>query len=635
MFFKGNSADQRRWLVWALAPAAIWAPAPTVHAETPDDDYLGEAPERYAQVKVLEGEARIRKGDVDEELSRGVPVGEGDVIESRGRGILQLGDGSRIAFAGETRFRIVTLFADREGERQVLVALDRGRLRLQVSRDSEARIRVDTPSGSGVLQEGDNVTFEVDRDGTARVRVHGGRITFSNASERVRLTAGERLTVYGSRDRLDRVRSFNTYDLDAFDGWAERYVVVRRSRSWDRVPREIRYYADDLDDHGEWVYDDDVREWVWRPVRVSVEWRPYWRGRWGVYLGGLTWISDDPWGYVTYHYGRWGWSVRWGWYWIPGIYYSPAWVAWYHHDTYFGWAPLGYWNTPVAWGYGPWGGGYCWNVVTVHHIHHPHLHTRIYSDANVIQTFVRGTGSTTWSGGTSGRSLEAPWRRGPLLVRPNELQNPAELRRVLSREVMVNRARDYERQAQAQTGRVILRRDPGLARPESNGRGPEGRSLGFRALEERPRPTVERPGTRDLVPRGQDRPQPSHREEGPRGSAMEPARPVEDRSPRERPRHERPPVPEERPLPREDRPRRDERPEPRYERPEPRYERPEPRQERPMPREERPPRREERPEPRSERPEPRLERPAPRMEAPAPSRPSMPESPRGGGRPLR
>lgn len=22
----------------------------------------------------------------------------------------------------------------------------------------------------------------------------------------------------------------------------------------------------------------------------------------------MTWVSDDPWGYVTFHFGRWGWS---------------------------------------------------------------------------------------------------------------------------------------------------------------------------------------------------------------------------------------------------------------------------------------------------------------------------------------
>lgn len=618
-----TALSRTRLLALALAPVAIVAPAPLLQAQESEEEdaYLGEAPERYAQVKVLEGEARIRKGDVDEELGRGVPVAEGDIIESRGRGVLQLGDGSRIAFAGETRFRILALFADREGGRQVLVALDRGRLRVQVGRDSDGRIRVDTPSGSGTLAEGDAVTIEVDSDRTTRVRVHGGRIAFSNSADRTRLTAGERLTVYGDRDRLDRIRAFNTYDVDAFDGWAERQVVARRGRSWERVPREIRYYADDLDEHGEWVYADDVNDWVWRPLRVTVDWRPYWRGRWGAYAGGMTWISDDPWGSVTFHYGRWGWSTRWGWYWSPGIYYSPAWVAWNHYDGYFGWAPMGYWNTPVSWGYGAWGGGYCWNVVRFGHVHHHHLHRHIHTDVHVIRSFDRGTGSTTWrsSGHGSGRSLTAPWRRGPVVVRNHELQNPNEFRRALSREVTVDRVRDYERQARTQTGRTIVRRDPAPSRTEApaagSGRDGLGPGASFRSHEERPRPTGERPVLREGGSRAsggraaerphEDRPRPSGREESPRtGSGSE------DRAlPRERPRQERPDF-EERPRPVEDRP---------------------------APREDRPAPREERPAPRSERPS-REDRPAPRMESPSFSRPSAPsrsESPRGSGRPGR
>ncbi len=638
-----SETPRTHMLALVLAHVAILAPAPFLQAQEAEEDaYLGEAPERYAQVKVLEGEARIRKGDVDEELGRGVPVAEGDVIESRGRGVLQLGDGSRIAFAGDTRFRILALFANREGDRQVLLALDRGRLRVQVGRDSEGRIRVDTPSGSGVLTEGDSVTFEVDSDRTTRVRVHAGRIAFSNTADQARLAAGERLTVYGDRDRLDRVRAFNTFDVDAFDGWADRYVVVRRSRSWERVPREIRYYSDDLDDHGEWVYADDVNDWVWRPLRVNVDWRPYWRGRWGAYAGGMTWISDDPWGSVTFHYGRWGWNSRWGWYWSPGAYYSPAWVAWNHYDSYFGWAPLGYWNHPVSWGYGPWGGGYCWNVVSFNHMHHHHLHRRIYTDVNVIRGFNRGTGATAWAtaSGSSGRSLAAPWRRGPVMVKANELQNPNEFRRALSRDVVVNRVRDYERQAQAQTGRTILRRDLAQPRPvdPTVGRGAQssnGRGAGFRTFEERPRPSGERavvrePGGRPSGGRpvdrpNEDRPRPTEREESPRSGVVDRGRPLEDRTlPRERPRQERPSAFEDRPRPREDRPM-------------PREERPAPREERPAPREERPAPREERPAPRQERPAPREERPAPRMESPSFSRPSAPsapprsESPRSGG----
>ena len=64
-----TALSRSRLLALTLAPVAILAPAPLLQAQEPDEDaYLGEAPERYAQVKVLEGEARSLT--VDERLDK-------------------------------------------------------------------------------------------------------------------------------------------------------------------------------------------------------------------------------------------------------------------------------------------------------------------------------------------------------------------------------------------------------------------------------------------------------------------------------------------------------------------------------------------------------------------------------------
>ena len=41
-----------------------------------------------------------------------------------------------------------------------------------------------------------------------------------------------------------------------------------------------------------------------------------------------TWVSDLPWGWVTFHYGRWTYAGERGWAWVPGRRYSGAWVDW-------------------------------------------------------------------------------------------------------------------------------------------------------------------------------------------------------------------------------------------------------------------------------------------------------------------
>ncbi len=604
-------------LALLLVPAAILAPAPALHAQeapSPDEGtYEGESPERYAQVKIIEGDVRVHKGEGEEALTRGIPVAEGDVVESRGRGVLQLGDGSRIAFGNNTRFQVAALFTDQKGERQVLLRLDYGRIRVSLGSQSEARIRVDTPSGTATLADKGSATCEVEQDRTVRLRVHSGRITFSNDADRNTLSAGERLTVYSSQDRLDRVRSFNTYDADAFDGWCEDQLTVRRRASWDKVPREIRYYADDLDDYGEWVFVDETSSWCWRPTGLSAEWRPYYNGHWGAYAGGMTWVSDEPWGYVTHHHGRWGWGASLGWYWIPGVYFSPAWVAWDTYDSYFGWAPLGYWNGPCNWGYGAWGGGHCWNVVNVNYIGHSNLRTRIYSDVNIIRTFNHGP-----SGG--GRTLTPPWRRGPLLVTRGEFANPGQLQRVITqRPLLQERLQTYDRQARSTTGRAILRREPG---PVAANRGPQSREIRPTPFEDRSRPVPGRPVARE--PRPAVISQPSPREAQPdRSREARPTDPGRTTQPRGR-------ALEDRPSPRErvqqERPREIERPAPReVPRPEAPRERPREsfREEGPRERQAPPPRESPRPEPSREI---RQERPSSPAPAPSPS-----PSPRSSG----
>jgi hypothetical protein len=514
-----------------LLPVAILAAAPQVPpAPAPftddDDSYQGEAPERYAMVRAVEGEVHIWKGDLDELLSRGTPIAEGDVVESRGRGVLQLGDGTRIAFGSATRFTVATLFTDRNGEKQVLLRLDYGRLRVLLGGQADARFRVDTPSGTATCLDKGSFTLDAERDRVVRLKVLAGRVTFANDRDQAQIPAGERLTVYSPQDGLDRVRSFNTFEGDDFDRWSEQALVVRHGESWDRVPPEIRYYADDLDRNGRWI-DSGEFGWVWQPAGVAEDWRPYYQGRWAPYSGGMTWISDEPWAYVAYHHGRWHWGAGVGWFWIPGVNYSPAWVAWNHTPGYCGWAPLGYYNTPCHWGYGAWGGGYAWNVVSINFINEPNIHRRMYSDVRMIHAFNGGPGGGPWTPG--GRDVRPPWQRSPLIVSRAEFRNPGQLQVAFQRDVHRERMGAYERQAQAATGRLVIHRDlrpvPGESRPGS----PQPGSVRVPFEGREPKPPAGPLLPRGSEPRPIDRvrePVPDHRVEAPRERVPEP-RPID------------------------------------------------------------------------------------------------------------
>jgi hypothetical protein len=80
---------------------------------------------------------------------------------------------------------------------------------------------------------------------------------------------------------------------------------------------------------------------VWQPREAqSRNWRPYTNGHWVYTDAGWTWMSDEPFGWATYHYGRWTRLRNVGWVWVPGDEWAPAWVSWRKSNDYVGWAPL-------------------------------------------------------------------------------------------------------------------------------------------------------------------------------------------------------------------------------------------------------------------------------------------------------
>lgn len=92
--------------------------------------------------------------------------------------------------------------------------------------------------------------------------------------------------------------------------------------------------------YGQWITYGDYGD-VWVP-NVGPDFRPYLTdGHWVYTDLGWTWASDYPWGWATFHYGRWFYDNQLGWAWIPGYQWSPAWVAWRSAPDYYGWAPLG------------------------------------------------------------------------------------------------------------------------------------------------------------------------------------------------------------------------------------------------------------------------------------------------------
>ena len=108
----------------------------------------------------------------------------------------------------------------------------------------------------------------------------------------------------------------------------------------ERVP-SAQSFDQELSPYGEWVWLNDVR--VFRPsVRVvGPDFVPYAsHGQWVSTEAGWSFSSSLPFGWATFHYGRWWFDEREGWVWMPDTVWGPAWVDWRFGGGYAGWAPL-------------------------------------------------------------------------------------------------------------------------------------------------------------------------------------------------------------------------------------------------------------------------------------------------------
>jgi hypothetical protein len=106
-----------------------------------------------------------------------------------------------------------------------------------------------------------------------------------------------------------------------------------------RARVDVGVFYDDLASYGHWIQRPSYG-WVWTPRVAARSWRPYEDGHWVWTDLGWTWASNEPFGWATYHYGRWYDDPDYGWEWVPGNQWAPAWVDWQAGNDYVGWAPL-------------------------------------------------------------------------------------------------------------------------------------------------------------------------------------------------------------------------------------------------------------------------------------------------------
>ena len=328
------------------------------------DDSKPEVTARVARISFVRGDVQIKRGGDDkqdwERATLNLPLVEGDELSTGANTVveIQLDSYNHVRLSENAYLKFTTL-----RDEGIAVSLPQGTMSLRFLNfnKSKSYFEVDAPS----------TTFSVERAGLFRIdagdtRNSEIRVTAAEDGEAKVYTKTSGFTLRSGRTAQiyiegnyagDYETSKISGNIDEFDDWVlQRDAVIAKrlkDAGYDKYYDRDIYGAEDLSEYGEWIYTKKYG-YVWKPYANSVSsysnWSPYRYGHWRwVPVYGWTWVNDEPWGWATYHHGRWVWDNG-DWVWTPYGYYrssrswwSPAIVSittW--NGSTICWYPLGY-----------------------------------------------------------------------------------------------------------------------------------------------------------------------------------------------------------------------------------------------------------------------------------------------------
>jgi len=302
--------------------------AGNVFAEV-SDDYTPEVTARVARISFTRGEVQIRRADSQdwERATQNLPIVEGDEIATGDGARLEIQFNSQNYLRLEENSHLKIVGLKDEG---IAVSLPQGTLSLRVLEFDKERgfFEIDAPKTTVSVQKtgmyrvdaGDERNTElrvsVTDNGEARIYSETSGFTLRNGRSAQIFLEGNNA---GEWETADASRY-----ADDFDSWSLQRdaIIAKRLRDahYDTYYDRDIYGAEDLSEYGEWVFTRKYG-YVWRPFKNSVsqyaDWSPYRYGHWRwIPPYGWTWVNDEPWGWATYHHGRWVYDDR-VWVWTP------------------------------------------------------------------------------------------------------------------------------------------------------------------------------------------------------------------------------------------------------------------------------------------------------------------------------
>ncbi len=259
---------------------------------------------------------------------------------------------------GDTQIQMITLKGDLT-EMDIASGISRF-----YNRSSKGVVKVTTPFGYVTAQPGSSFDLYVG-DESLEVIALKGEVDFIHESDnsKYQVVPGSASLVADSRQTSTGEGNvdadWDDWNLDRDSLWAKRVQVKGDSVRY--LPEGLHDEAYTLEENGRWerVYYEGSYRNFWRPANIGPDWAPFTVGRWTEWYGDNCWVPNEPFGYVTHHYGNWVY-VGSSWYWAPpvvrvsvgagpflgvGFGWYPGRVGWLYSGVNVGWFPLG-WTEP-------------------------------------------------------------------------------------------------------------------------------------------------------------------------------------------------------------------------------------------------------------------------------------------------
>ena len=305
------------------------------------DDYVPEVTDRVARISFIRGDVQIRRADSQdwERAILNLPIVEGDeiVTDATSRLEIQFDITKHLRIAENSQVKIVGL---KDEGIAISVPLGSVTIRAVEFDPSRSYFEIDAPKTTVSIQKPGSYRVDAGTADSIEIfisAIDGGEARVYSSDAGFTVKNGRRARVFiGGNQSGEWETADASLSLDEFWEWSsERDAIIAarlKGAYYDQYYDRDIYGADDLNAYGDWVY-TSTYGYAWRPYKTSIngyaDWSPYRYGHWRwISSYGWTWVNDEPWGWATYHHGRWVWHNS-SWYWTPYGYYRSR-RSWWH-----------------------------------------------------------------------------------------------------------------------------------------------------------------------------------------------------------------------------------------------------------------------------------------------------------------